>query len=409
MKPARELLRDYVAHRRAEGQPSASASSQEENLRRLLRRVGAAHQPSEHLESRLVDAMCRTARETPSRSDAHGGWPWLSRPVWRFAVPAAAGALVLLALFWPFLRPTSGPAGVAGRPAPGDALRHPDHLRQVAVPGPRTSSDQPSPIGHVILPQGELLRRPARGGDWEPLEGGDPVFLGDTMRTEAGSLGNVIFQDGSDCQFAANTTLRCEGDAGASLKRPARIQLTRGQLWVQIEKGGPEFRVVAPAASAVVQGTVFSVTVDGSGATRLQVTEGKVRLQNARGAAQVRAGRESLALVGGAPQPPFPIRRVLKPQPVEESGPDSPEAGAGDGAKKRPHPTTPGSRVVEDRDAAAGKLKRPSTTERYDPHSRPLRKPAPRDEPEEPPTAPIDSSGTPSDPETRLPVATGGP
>lgn len=408
MRPARELLRDYIARRRAEGQPPASPSAQEESLRRLLRHVGAARQPSEQLEARLLEAMCRTARQTPARPSGLRAWPRLSPQVWRLAIPAAGGAVVLCAMLWSiFSGPAREPARVASGPKPAPPPVHPAGGGVLAPRRPVSDTGRPL-IGYVLLPEGDLLRRSSDAGEWEPVEGGDPVHLGDALRTESGSAGSVVFLDGSDCQMGAGTSLRYSGDRRTGLKRPSRVHLTRGQLWVRAEKGGPEFRVVAPAAAAVVQGTVFGVTVDGKGATALQVTEGKVRLQNARGTVLVSAGRESLALVGEPPRPPLPIRRLMKLRPAGESGPSTRGAAADAGAKPRTVPTTPGSRS-ERGSSAPGKPKRHPTIESYDPRSRPLKKRAPQDKPEKPPSAPIDSSGSSAGSEPQTPVATDSP
>jgi hypothetical protein len=398
VRPAREILRDYLARRQAEDPLRTTASAQEENLRRLLRHVGAARQPSKQLETRLLDAMPRTAREAPAPPRPVHPWPWLSTHVWRFAVPAAAAALVLLTLLWPRLIRTGERVRVAGQTGP--IRPAPDRrIREVRLPDRLTPTTEAEPIGFVVLPQGELLRRPARGGDWQPIEGGDPVYLGDSLRTQHASIGSVIFQDGSDCEFAPETTLQYDG-TGAGLKRPSQVRLTRGELWLRVEKGGPEFRVVAPAATAVVQGTVFSVAVDDRGDTSLQVTEGKVRLQNARSAVLVHAGRESLARVGGSPSAPVLIRHIRKPRPVEDPEP----------------PRTPPTvrRVTTPPDAhkpgdGTGIVAREKPSRNDSPGAHTPEKPASEDGSKEPAPAPINSSGAASEPETRLPMATSGP
>src|SRR5436305_279468 len=105
------------------------------------------------------------------------------------------------------------------------------------------------------------------------------------------------------------------------LQRPGQLILSRGETWNAVEKGGPLFEVNAPAATAIVHGTHFSVSVGTRGKTTLRVEEGKVELRNALASVFVRTGMQSVALVGSAPQSPTPLPPAAAPRPGVKPGP----------------------------------------------------------------------------------------
>lgn len=363
MRQAREILREYLKRRRPDEKPVSAASLQEENLRRLLRRVGAAHSPSEPFEAKLRHAMLREAAELRARP--RRGWPRLPSLAGRAWVPAAALAMAGLAF-----------AVQLYRFRPAVSTREPDTIKVVAEGGGMAHPSIPLPvdraqhprIGSVLMSQGELLRQRAGDQGWEAVESGTSVHLGDTLRTAANAAGSIVFLDSSICELAADTALSFEGAAQAELERPLRVRLARGETWNQVEKGGPTFQVQTPAATAAVRGTSFGVKVDQKGRkTTLRVQEGSVELQNPQGAVLVPAGMLAVAVTGRAPQRPAPLaparrpqpgrkqpgtlklapanERVPKEEPPQSSGPDQKKAtfsrSPGDAAPSAPGKTSP--------------------------------------------------------------------
>jgi hypothetical protein len=379
---AEEILRDYLARRRSQTAPPAV---QEENLRRLLQHTAAAHRPADYLESHLLETMVRAAHEQAARHQERRPWPWL-RPVpgrWT-ALALATVALAAVVAAWQ-LRPSPSPRPVVELPPSGNTVPLPPAA-------PPHEADHKL-VGYVLLPQGEMLRRSPGQADWQSVEGGDPIRLGDALRTEAGSSGSLVFLDGSDCRLASGTTLTCLGSPEPEMKRPSRIKLPRGEAWFRVEKGGPTFMVEAPAATAVVQGTFFGVAVEPKGNTTLRVAEGAVRLTTARGAILVRAGRQSTVLAGRPPQ--APVQLVYpKPRPRPAPAVRTPaRPGRSPGTTDTP-PGHTGSPTFE--------MKRP---ERRSPEGSSEAQP----DSEAKPGTPLDSSGHVPDSEPRPPVSTSPP
>ncbi len=375
MKRAREILHDYLERR--EPGVSPDPALQDENLRRLLRYAAAARQPSERFETDLLAAMQQAGAVHRSAPCPGLRWPSIRPSTLRVWSPIAALALVSLALAWQ-LRHAPRPIRIADVPVATD------RRSQATDVSPRP---RPALIGYVLLPEGELLRREAGKRDWAPVEGGMALHLGDTLRTDATATGSVVFRDGSVCRLAASTTLEYAGPYQADIKRPSELRLTRGETWNQVEKGGPEFRVVAPAATAVVHGTTFTVAVGPNGQTTLRVQEGKVELRNALASVPVRAGMQSMARAGEPPGAAVPLPRPVKSRPAVIASPGGAAA----------HPKDPG----------AGGLKLHLKMQRGDARKHPTTKPAPPKEPAPSPDAPIESSGAARDERTAAPFSTG--
>lgn len=301
MRQAREILQEYRERKAGEGTARSAAALREENLRRLLRHVGAAHQPADGLEARLLQAMLRAAVDRqgrPGRGDGIRRRPLLW-PIW---APAAALAFCAILFATRFHHAPAPPrsAPLAAKPP------------QPAPPKPVQAAAAPAaPIGLVIM--GELRRRHASQTAWEPIGSDASIFLGDEVRTGADSSASIVFLDSSVCRLLPNTTLRYAGTARAGLARPSLLELVRGETWNTVEKGGPPFAVRTRAATATVWGTEFGVAVDGRGKTTLRVKEGKVQLQAARASEFVTAGMQAIALPGHTPEPPVGMAPPLGP------------------------------------------------------------------------------------------------
>src|SRR5262249_14832666 len=154
---------------------NASGGVPEENLRRLLQ--GTAPRPPEHLEARLLRAMPRAASQRrTARRFFRWSWPGAGlAPAWALgAALAATGMLVGC-----HLHRGAGPVSVKQPGGNGGEWHGP--------PPPPPVKPEPILIGYVLLPQGEMLCRPAGKEDWTAVEGGTALHLGDTLRTEADS------------------------------------------------------------------------------------------------------------------------------------------------------------------------------------------------------------------------------
>lgn len=138
--------------------------------------------------------------------------------------------------------------------------------------------------------QVEVRRRDTR--DFVPLGTTRHVVAGDVLRTDPSSSMTLNWADGSRIRVGPGSTLqvmKCQFNTA----RKADTYLFRldvGQVWVRVLKalsGPSKFEIRTPTATAGVRGTVFSVHVDTTGATRVSVLEGEVALQGKAGALAV--------------------------------------------------------------------------------------------------------------------------
>ncbi len=108
--------------------------------------------------------------------------------------------------------------------------------------------------------------------DWTAV-GPDPVAvrIGDRIKTEAETRGNLVYPDDSTFRVKSNTVLTLQNQA---------VQLQVGETWFNVQKQGRNFQVVTPSSVCGVLGTSFDVTVGRSGDTRVRVFEGSVSVRN---------------------------------------------------------------------------------------------------------------------------------
>lgn len=104
-----------------------------------------------------------------------------------------------------------------------------------------------------------------------------------------------ILKDGSRATLAPGATLRYQPH-----KAPRQVSMTGQVLYEVVHDESHPFIVSAPSATVTVLGTVFQV-IDGEPATRVDVTEGRVRVCGERGDALILTGGQSARLQDGAP------------------------------------------------------------------------------------------------------------
>jgi hypothetical protein len=135
--------------------------------------------------------------------------------------------------------------------------------------------------------QGDVKVMTRPGGAYYPLTEGRLVKAGDVVRTGEGTA-TLNWVDGTRIKLGPGTTLKvlkCElhaaTDATISL-----FKLDVGKVWLRVHKmlsPRSKFEVLTPTASAGVRGTLFSVEVEPTGATRVSVLEGAVAVRAAQG------------------------------------------------------------------------------------------------------------------------------
>jgi len=107
-------------------------------------------------------------------------------------------------------------------------------------------------------------------------------------------------------KLADGTRVYARSDAKYAVLADRRIRVDKGQvlLFVAKSRAGKPFVVEAAGAQATAKGTIFTVSVDGKkkGETFVAVGQGEVKLTNAVGAVDVRAGHQAVAAPGAPPR-----------------------------------------------------------------------------------------------------------
>ncbi len=122
-------------------------------------------------------------------------------------------------------------------------------------------------------------------------------------------------EDGSEILVQPHTQL--------ILKQPSptnwqRLQLLFGQIKAEIQKrvsGSPPFQIGTPSAVISVRGTRFYVEVDKHKVTEVDVEEGEVQLENAKGIGApvvIKAGSSSRVGENSVPEPTQPTQELQR-------------------------------------------------------------------------------------------------
>lgn len=241
-----------------------------------------------------ADAGLRTMKAVQRRIGVRPA----SRTRWVWAALAAAGVLVA-ALF-------------ALRPAP-PKVEHQVHVAPVEPP-PRPEEkpavvvvpDPPKPAPAIVNPVDPLptpdpvpptpVPEPPRPAPSETrvavaqVEGRD-LLEGDGVKTRAGEQVAIVFADRTRLEVGPGTTIR-----GLTLKGGKKLSLDRGTLKAQVVPQAEPMEVTTPHGSATVLGTTLRLAV--GDATRVDVTEGKVRVKREAASVDVGAGEYAVAAPG---------------------------------------------------------------------------------------------------------------
>ena len=122
---------------------------------------------------------------------------------------------------------------------------------------------------------------------WQPLQDGDYVKAGDTVRTGEESTVELRWVDGTRMRLAPHTTVEVRKCTFHQIEdtQTSLFYLRLGQIWVRLTKKlttDSRFEVQTPTAVAGVRGTVFSVAVAPDGRTDISVYEGMVQVRAQR-------------------------------------------------------------------------------------------------------------------------------
>jgi len=126
--------------------------------------------------------------------------------------------------------------------------------------------------------------RIVRDGRPISVSAGEGLFASDQLSAGSAGVARIEYSDGSMVELAAKASaVLLGGDANAS----KQVRLTQGGLSARVAKqNGKPFVLSTPHATATVLGTQFVLAVD-PGSTRLDVNEGRVRIERASDAKSV--------------------------------------------------------------------------------------------------------------------------
>jgi len=228
-------------------------------------------------------------------------------------------AIALLRRHW---RVSEDTQALLQRPRPqgqnqplGEAIRFPGRFRQVAAWAMATAAC----LILGLFAWGVMSNRGASvtgrqapfvassGGEehlvLEWIDGGSRVAPGAALQTSAGEIKSLVLNGKHKVVMNGGTRLSIAPFMDKGLMGP-RVNLTRGEVYVQVEHDGHPFVVQTAHGRAVITGTTFDMKVTDAGAT-LVVVEGSVRWESTGGSVQVRAGQQS-TIAGTSARPGAP-------------------------------------------------------------------------------------------------------
>jgi hypothetical protein len=160
----------------------------------------------------------------------------------------------------------------------------------------------PDPAARAVSVEGRVEFK-TRSSDWSAVQLEQPLCAGDIVRVLERSRAGLALRNDILLRLDQNTVLTV---GAAQVEQPTVLDLVRGWLHV-ITRHRKQFRVTTPFVNAVVEGTEFTVSAEDSQSAVL-VTEGRVRMENARGGLALGAGESGLAKDGAEPLPYLQVR-----------------------------------------------------------------------------------------------------
>lgn len=161
-------------------------------------------------------------------------------------------------------------------------------------------------IASVSEAAGDVYVRSPGDQDFHALGESVRVAAGYTVRTGENGTVTLNWVDGSRVRLAPNTTVQVRKcSLNTSTKQLTSLfDLDAGRIFARVVSA-PEravkFEVHTPSATAIVHGTVFSVSVEDGGSTDVAVYEGEVVLSARAGSATLSPGQQASARQDAAP------------------------------------------------------------------------------------------------------------
>ncbi|MCL4868785.1 MAG: FecR domain-containing protein [Anaerolineae bacterium] len=141
---------------------------------------------------------------------------------------------------------------------------------------------------------------------WQTAIPGSQLSGGDGIRTDAAATAQITYFDGSITRLAENTTLTLTELSASRSGRHYQIRLTQhrgqtSQLVLPLPSADSRFEITTAAAHITALGTTYQVQVDEAGNTRINVTEGRVRVRHQQEERVLLAGETMQVMTGAEP------------------------------------------------------------------------------------------------------------
>ena len=170
-------------------------------------------------------------------------------------------------------------------------------------------------IGAVAKIKGNVLVKPAKGGNYSPAYKGQILSSGDWIKTGDNVFVAIIFLDATMLKIHENSEIELSSQRLSPYEQATKLYLKQGELWTKVKKRKQsEFKVTTPVSVASVKGTEFDLEMDTFEQTStLIVVAGIVEFQNELGSVLAREMMASKTSVGQPPEPPKKISKSNLP------------------------------------------------------------------------------------------------
>ena len=193
-------------------------------------------------------------------------------------------------------------------------LAHPDRLspgETIAVPVDMLKA-VPLEARVTFLKGSGMLRAPG-AAEWSPLQAGEILRVGSSLKSGPASSIEVAFADGTRFLLRENTVITVKAAQQGLLHLLRVLYLEAGKVVTRV-KGATgrdsRFEIETPSALAAARGTEYRVGLDASGATRAELLESSIGFSAMGSTVTLNKDEGSLARFQ---EPPTPARKLLPP------------------------------------------------------------------------------------------------
>jgi tetratricopeptide (TPR) repeat protein len=156
-------------------------------------------------------------------------------------------------------------------------------------------------VSKVVSIQGRVTAKRLGQTTWQPVKLNDTLYAGERIRVEANSRAGIRLSNDAVLRLDQNTTL-----VFTEIEKEATFifKLIKGAANF-FSRRPRSLKILTPFVNGVVEGTEFYVGVD-EDQTRIDLFEGRIRVENPYGQLQLAKGQSALAAPGSSPR-----RRIL--------------------------------------------------------------------------------------------------